>query len=322
MATVNYAKARAKFDESIQELAGSPQRSLLRELATFQQPVKELYGDEAFLDAVDAKNSDAAERAATSTYKTRENYESIATPALSDWHAIHTPHMDVAEEKTQVVPNYIRWGHTWMKHDKMWKGISSQSTDMRAGMSKIWFQQDAQILAGLSAATVTRVVSGAAGSSTTSTVTFSAVNGGSQVFNTLQNDYVSIEDAGLIASKFETQYVSGPIFAIISPTTKRLMKANNPELYDTDFVNSHRFFHKNELPDVDGISFVSHPQMPDDKVYIFSPGGIQLGMWEPLGTDLGQDPGQNFATIGLIQEQCDVKRRDDLKCAIMTITSS
>ncbi|MDP0495054.1 MAG: phage capsid protein [Verrucomicrobiota bacterium JB024] len=309
----DFKLAHSMFSDTVRELAGAQDRSLLKELVGYEK----VEGEIAYLPSIDDASSDEATVTDAKSTKTRKTYEAIETPALADWIGIQTPHMAVGKQKTTVTPKVIEWGHSFGKNEKVLDKLTSQDRVMRSGMKKIFKQEDLLIIGGMSAASVARVV-GTANGTTTSNVALPA----SQAFETANVGYLSFADCTTIMKLLEDQYVTDPVFCLMSPTDKKLFIDNNEKINDTDFVNSHEYFHSGKLPDVYGIHFVSHPLVTPGTLHVWAKEAIIWADFQGLDPNIGPAPTQRFSAIAHMDELADVKRNDDLKYIKVTIKAS
>lgn len=336
---------RAGFADAIQQLAGDPDRSLLKALVT---PSAKL-GEIVYVDGM--KSSDAAVVTAINDTKTRERFEAKADPtnvgnapgsiysesvvdsiydsagslygSYTEFLALQTPHMAVTRQRSLVQNNRIEWGHTFTEESEILEALDLSSNVLRAGMSTIWAKEDAAIIAALNAATVTRQKSDGSG---TETVSMPASQAFDVVYGTAPQPNITTKVFAKILQRFERVYLREPIFLVCSPFFKRMVIENSGgTIHSKDFVDSSTYFNGGQLPDIYGVRCIVHPQLEvadestDEYAYAFTKSGITWNEWKPLTTQIGEAASQRFAKIFWVREWGGAVRSDDYRCLKITV---
>jgi len=307
-----------QFCDNVNDLAGAPNRSVLRELC--ERDNKQ--GSVVYLDSAGA-GEDLTIQDLKADKKTRKTYEAEATKTLEKFNQIFTPHNDINRQRTLAQPKLIEWGHSFDRSEKILEIVDPQNKTVRNGMRGIFKQQDQLVLNGISASSVTRV------DGDTSEITPQTDNmPAGQVIDSAQNDYMGRKDMTHIVKLFEDQYVTDQIFCLISPTAKRGIIDNDDKITDADFLAHRQAFDEEgkfvpgKFPDIYGISFIVHPLVPADKFFAFTREALVLNEFEALNSHMDEAPTQRFSYIAYICESCDCKRVDDLQVVHGTITTA
>lgn len=307
-----------QFTANVRDLAGAPNRSILRELVSKDNK----QGSVVYLDSAGA-GEDLTIQDLKTGKKTRKTYEADASKTLEKFYAIFTPHNDITRQRTLSTPKLIEWGHSFDEDEDILEIVDPQNKTTKQGMRSIFKQQDQLVLNGISAAFVVRV------DGDTSEVTPETINmPAGQQFNTAQNDYIGRKDMTKIVNLFEDQYVTDQIFCLISPTAKKGIIDNDEKITDADFIaRSQAFdeagkFNPGKFPEVFGVHFVVHPLVPANKFYAFTMESIVLNEFKPFKSNIEIAPTQRYSYIAYMREKADCKRVDDLQVAIGTITAS
>lgn len=299
---------KSMYGDLVQRLIGNQYKSLLA--ALFGKANKK--GDAVFFDAI-APSDDVTVTAMSSDTAHRLTYETLSSPALSDWVALHTPHMDVDKQRTICLPSKVEFGHVFRDIDEVAENASDHSDVLRAGMGQIMRQRDYQILTALFASTASRGKDSAA----LSNVAFPA---GQQI-----NEADGVFDLNTITSirkTFENNYCdpSERIVCVLSPAAKKnLIDGSRSTIRSTDFVDSAKYFATGELPDVEGVSLITHPLVSSfagaytDCFVAFQMSAGKLNTFKALATDLAVDPGMKFQWTLYLRELIGACRIDDKK---------
>jgi hypothetical protein len=195
--------------------------------------------------------------------------------------------------------------------------VSPQNATVRNLMRNVFTDEDQLIINGIKAANVGRVTSASANEITASTIALP----GSQSFDTENVGYIDVDDIGTIREKMETNFVDSKIFCLISPADKRLMRKNNKDLANRDFVGSDEYFKSGKLPDIDGVHFIVHPLITQGEFYAFSSDAIVLNTFSPLKSDMSREGTMRYSHQVYIREKLDCKRVDDLQVVHGTVAS-
>lgn len=306
-----------QFNANVRDLAGSPHRSVLREVVSKDNKT----GSVVYLDCAGA-GSDLTIQDLKTNKKTRKTYEADGSKTLAKFNEIFTPHNDITRQRTLANPKLIEWGHSFDEDEDILEIVDPQNKVTRQGMRSIWKAEDQLIINGIGAPSVIRV-DGATSEVTPQTVNMPI----GQVFNTAQNDYISRKDMTKIVQLFEDQYVTERIFCLISPTAKRGIIDNDDKITDSDFL-SHAAafdgdgkFRPGAFPEVFGVHFIVHPLVAANKFYAFTEQAIVLNEFKAFKSDISIAETQRYSYIAYMREKCDCKRVDDLQVAHGTITT-
>ena len=307
-----------QFSANVRDLAGSPKRAILRELVAHENKT----GSVVYLDSAGA-GDDLSIQDLKTDKKTRKTYEAEESKTLAKFNAIFTPHDDITRQRTLANPKLIEWGHSFDEDEDILEIVDPQNKTVRQGMRSIWKQQDQQIINGIKAASVVRV------DGDTSEVTPETVNfPGGQAFDTAQDDYMGRKDISRLVQLFEDQYVTDPIYCLISPTAKRGLIDNDDKITDSDFLahgaafSEEGKFAPNKFPDIYGVHFIVHPLVPVLKFYAWTKESVVLNMFKGFKSSMDVSPEQRFSYIAYMREKADCKRCDDLQVVHGTITES
>jgi hypothetical protein len=300
-----------QFDDNIKELAGSPNRSILKALVS--QDNKQ--GAIAYLDY--EKPGTAKGSTALSAKSTRKNYEADGSKTLAKFNAIFTPHDETVKQRTLIAPQLIEYGHNFDEDVDILHIVSPQNSTIKNLNRSVFTDEDNLIIAGISAANVGRVTSASANEITASTISLP----GTQAITTENVGYISSDDIGKIRERMELAYADSKVYCLISPTDKRLMRKNDKNLSNTDFVGSSRYFETGELPDIDGVCFIPHPLITAGSFYAFTSESVVLNTFMSLRSDLSREGTMRFSHQAYIREKLDCKRVDDLLVVHGTVQS-
>lgn len=310
MATFEHYKHT--FTQNVRDLAGGPMRSVLPEFVDKDnQSGKVVYLDSA------GPGADTTASALTAK-KTRKTYEADASKSLAKWNEIHTPHNEITKLRTLSTPQLNEWGHTFDEDEDILEIVDPTNKTVRQGMRTIFKTRDQIILNGIKAASVSRVDSSSSDEVSPVTVNFPA----GQQIDTAADDVVTLKDISAAVAMFEDQYIDDRIFCLISPTTKKIIIDNNEKIHSTDFVSRSGYFESGDLPEIYGVSFISHPLVEENKLYYFCKEAIVLNQFKGFESSLSKVPHLREGTQAYMREKIDCKRVDDLKVVHQTITTT
>ncbi len=307
------------FTDAVQELAGSQNRSLLKELVGHEAK----QGEVVYLDGI-APDDEANDTAFTST-STRERYEEMEAPDFDDYMDLQTPHMNVEKQRTLCVPRCIDWGHHFNKEQEIAEIADPKSRTLRMGMKRVWKREDALVLSALGAASVTR----GRNSGNTSSVNFPS--GQKLTVDAAgSSEKVDKDLFGQVMELFEAQFTSGErIFLVMSPRSKReLIEQSGDKILSSDFVTARGYLERGELPDIYGVHVIVHPALQpvsagvDEYMYAWTPEGITWNQFSPLTNDIGKSPEQRFHWIAYMEEYAGCVRVDDNRVVQITIDNT
>jgi hypothetical protein len=309
MPVVDLTHAKQVFTDNVRDLAGSPMRSMLKEFVDHDSQK----GSVVYLDSAGAGDDVVIEDLKTDK-KSRKTYEADATKTLEKFNAIFTPHNEISRQRTLSQPKLLRRGHSFDEDEDILELVDPKNKVIRQLFRAIVKGEDQLILNGIKASSVVRV-DGDTSEITTETVSFPA----SQQFTTANAGYIHLKDISTICQKFEDQYVTEPIFCLISPTDKKGIIDNNDKVHDTDFVNSHSYFHDGKLPDIYGVHFIPHPLVSAGSFYAFTKEAIVMNTYSAFKSSLTQEGLQNMSYVAYLREKLDCKRVDDLQVVHGTV---
>lgn len=291
------------YADAVRDLAGSPKRSLLKDLCSKENK----RGEAVFIDSVGA--SEDADVSALSAAKSRAN-AGVAT--YDDFLALQTPHKDITRQRTLITPRILEWGHTMDSVDKINEVTDPQSRILQKGMETFWIQQDIMVLNALMATAVMRGKTG---------VTSTAMPAGQILAALATQSAFVLTVISSIKQKFEAKYYTGPIYCAIPTTVKKVMidTADN-KLTNKDFVDSGRYFTNFELPSIYGVTFIPHPYLDTARnngtntlcrYFAWAPEALVWNQFEGMVTELGVAPTQKFNVIAYQKEIANCVRVDD-----------
>lgn len=308
---------RQQFSDNVQDLAGAPNRSILPQLVARES----LTGSVAYLDfekpnaakgASDLKTK--ATRDAFTTGKTADG-ASFTNSGVSDFASIFTPHDETTKERTLITPQLIEYGHNFDEDVDILNIVDPANSTVRNMMRNVYLDEDNLVINAIKAATVSRVTATSSGETSPGDISFPTaqkIGAGGEDFGSADSTFLTLEDIGRIRELMENQYIDSKVYCLISPTTKRLMRANITALTDADFVGATGLFVDGGLPDVDGITFISHPSIAATEFYAFTADSIVFNTFKPLTTSLNEIAVQRNSVQAYIREKVDCKRVDDL----------
>jgi len=317
MGTTYNEHFRELFTTAVDQLAGSPQQSLLKQFCVH----KAEQGEVIYLDGINA--SDAVTKTAMGSAKTREKFAAIEAPDVDDVIDLKTPFHKVNRQRTLLSGVLLEWGHAINDEKKIGEMIDPTNPILLAGMSTFWTGEDELILAALAAATVTR----GRNSGNTSAIAFPA--GQKLEIDGSDTDNISVEAFGDIQEIFRVNYVKAePIVLVVSPWfAKTLKKTSKTEVTSKDFVDSGRFFETGEIPRINGIAVIEHPLLQvtageTEYAYAWTPNGITLNQFKAMEKQMAIDPGMRFELVTYVSEWLNAARVDDLRVVQITVTKS
>lgn len=299
------------YIDGITELAGSQNRSLLKELVGF----KKAGGRVCFMDGI--APDDEADLSDLLDKKTRADYfrKEAGDQTLANLQLTMTPHHDVEKVRTHFKAKLLEWGHYFDEDEDITELTNSQSITMKQGYKRIVKKEDYLILAAGLAASVIRGRDDDDANSV-ETVAMPA----SQIVDDVTYNDVNLDLLDEIRKRFENNFVTGErIITVISPTFKqRLLKAHRKELTSRDFVDSTEYFKNGTLPDVAGLHLVVHPLITSlapagtiDSHLSFTEGGLFWGEWKALISDIERDPSHKMDYVAYTREKGNAYRHDD-----------
>lgn len=310
MATFEHYKFT--FSETWRDLAGGPMRSLLPEFVDKDNKK----GVSALIDS--AGPGPDKTTSLTRNKKTRATYENDASKTLAKWVEIHTPHDEITQVRTFAYPYLNEWGHTFDEDESLLEIVDPTNKKVRQGMRVIWKTRDQHIVNGIKADTVSRVQSTSADEVSPENISFP----GSQKIDAGTANKVLLTDLTAVTRLFRDQYVDSRIYGLISPTTEKNLIDNNDKIHNTDFVDKADYFMTGKLPQIYGISFITHPLVEDDKLYFFTSDAIVMNQFTPFKASISKVAEKREGTQAYMRENIDAVRVDDLKVVHMTIPSS
>ena len=309
---------RYQFSDSVQQLAGHPDRSVLPEL------IQHKSASGLFTTFDTAEADDNAITTAAATMRAAIHTPSSATGA-SPIAARQNPEMDIKRARTISTPNYIEWFHTFDEVDQLIEAADNKSPVMLACRRKMFKSRSVLFVSRLDASVARLSATSALTTSPApTTVTFDTTAGtGNEIV--VDDGILDLDTILQIKERFETRYVDNEkIFCVISPKTKRkLLQAEGLKLTSRDFVSSYDVFAKAVLPDIYGLYFVVHPACSDTKAYAFTADGACWFNYDGGGlkTEMGIVPQERFAIKVRVSEKVDMQRVDDKKVIRVTLTN-
>lgn len=297
---------KTMYGDIVERLAGYQKRSLLA--ALFGSANKK--GDLVMFDSIEP-DDDVTSTAMTSDDKHRMDYEDIAVPELQDWVDLHTPHMDVTKSRTVCSPYKNEFGHTFRDIDEVAENASDHSDVLSLGMSRMMRQTDVQILNALFASTQLR----GKDQSALSAVAFPAA----QQITNITDGIFDLQVVTTIKKMFEDQYVEDDerIICLLSPAAKKSFTDANPTIKSKDFIDRSSFFAEGKLPDIEGVSFLTHPLVSaykgnySDAFVAFTMRAGKLNRFKSIETAMDQAINQRNQWILYICEMIGACRTDD-----------
>lgn len=321
--TVVNANAHQLFERTIQQLAGKPDRSILKALATPRKGEGVAFGvpsidtgraayDNADLAAVQAG---AANWSPLTNKYTRRAYEGEAAldKTHANWQKLTTPFNDVARYNTLAFPREVEWGHQIHEEQELAELKDPTSDLYRQAMMTVFEDQDALVFAGLFGATMDRRRFAGTGANA---VAFPA---GQKLKTESVGAKFGLPAISAIVERMDKNYIRGErIYIAINPTHKRhLMDAST--IHNKDFVRSREYFETGDLPDIYGCHLIPHPQVPLDYVVAWVQSGISYVTFKPLTSSSGVLPHQRFSTQLYVREYADCIRTDDKRVIWMEL---
>lgn len=299
-----------QYADTITELVGSQNRSLLKELV--EHDAKK--GEVVFFDSDDSDDDATLTAMSANGGKYRMGATDANSLTLAEINAISTPHMDVLKDRTQCVPNLNEWGHTFRSIDHIAENANRDSRVLKKGMKRIWKNQDAEVFEALTKQAEDRGKTG--GTST-------AFPTGQQFDITTGLDLAAISN---ICKIFEDNFADDEIpCLILSPTQKKYLIDNSGgTIHSKDFVSARNFFETGELPEIFGVHLVVHPTITSykdiiatshgtvtDCVVAFQKSAICYNQFEQLKTEMDILPTQRYQPNLYISEHIGACRIDD-----------
>jgi len=301
------------YADLVRELAGSPNRSILKEFCA--RDTKK--GEAQLFDAIGVLDA-ANQTALASIQDSRKYFETLTAPDVADLVKLLTPHKEILRQRTQGVPVRIDTGHVFRSEDEVAEGAISTGNVLNTLMKTIWTREDALVIGALRAATQLRT--------TGDPHTFGAVSfPGGQILGAGGEVTAYTKDVPTaIKAVFEANYMADePIYVLISPATKKeLIDASGDKIQNRDFVEKSEYFTKGRLPDIQGCIHIVHPACPDDEALAWTKEGIMYNQASPLVTKMGEDPGQRFNINLMVEEFVSCVRLDDKRVVQIAIDRS
>ena len=325
---------RQMFDSNVAQLAGSPNRSILKRTCTY----KKVAGEVAYVDHIgpistwetriaDGTSPESAK--ALSAIRTRRVHEEdiLTTPAndtFANFQLLETPHVEVERQRTLLTPQIIEWGHEFHKiHDKQ-EIVNLHSPVVAQGMRTIWGSEDYKVLSGLRAANVTR------GRLQGDTASVAYSSNGLPVTLAFA-DYagkLTVDGLAEIMEQLDGQYIPGERrYLLINETQKRnLIQSDKSTIFSADFIGLNetgaRRFETGDLPDILGFTIIVHPQVLTTEAIAYTEAGICWGDFCGLYTEMSPRPDHRYSIQAYMAEYCDVKRVDDKRVVQASIPQS
>jgi hypothetical protein len=337
---------KQQFSDTVMQLAGSPDRSMLKGAISF----KRCRGEAASIDTIDTglsfTNWEDADNAwsALKDKSTHPDYIAARTAYLAAAAALtgsedvtdltpltatfenvktatETPHNEVAKARTIVVPDLVEWGHYFDEDEELLEMADPTSMTTRQGMKAIWWREDAKVLGALRAATVTRARRYASeGGTAIDFATVGHPNGviapGASTAVTMTKDLFA-----QVKEKFEANYCGNErIFGVISPAMKTaLIAASGSTIHSSDFVTARQLFETGDLPDIYGVSLMVHPLVKANEPVFFTEAACVWAEFKPLEVSVGIDPAHRFQKVVYIREKAGCVRVDDKRVVWVTL---
>lgn len=319
---------RQMFDTNVAQLAGSPNRSILKRTCGF----KRLSGETAYVDHIgplatwetrigDGSSPESAK--ALTSIQTRRYFEDAASITAANINAMETPHVEVARQRTLLVPRIIEWGHEFNDINDMQEIIDLHGPTLQQGMRTIWGSEDYNVIAALAAATVTRGrIEGS-----TSNVAYSS-NGLPKELDSSYAGKLTVNGVAEIAELLDGQYLPGERrFLLMSERQKRwLIQSDKETIFSNDFISMDatgaKRFETGDLPDIFGFIPIVHPQMAHTVVYAYTENALCWGEFKPLATKMAERPDHRFSKQAYMCQYFDCKRVDDKRVVQVTFASA
>lgn len=298
------------YSDLITKLAGSQNRSLLKELVSPDSKK----GEVAFFDMDDADDDATLTAMSANGGKYRMGASDANSLTLAEINAISTPHMDITKNRTQCEPNLNEWGHTFRNIDEIAENANRDSRKLYMGMKRIFKNQDLQIFDALTKQAENRGKTGGTSEAFPAAQQFDITTG------------VGLSDLSKITQLYEDNYADDePVCVVLSPTQKKYLIDNSGgTIHSKDFVNSSDFFNKGELPEIYGCHLVVHPGISaykdtitnsltttTDALVSFQKSAIIYNQFDPLTTNMDQLPTQRYQYNLYISEHIGACRLDD-----------
>lgn len=326
---------KVQFKEAVQELAGGPKRSYLKETVGFES----CSGESAFIDSMKPALTAGATTAVASTTN-RYTYDQIGSPTIGNaTDSLLTRNDAVEGQRTMVAPYEIVIGKWFAPSEKSFLEFTDPtSRKMKALMAGYFQRQDKMIIDAIMAAAVNRVEANDASPITVSSITLPVTQAEDINTSTVNID---VNIFSKIKAAMMTQYIAGEtIYAGFGPNTwKELVDNSGDKLTNQDYVSSAAPFASGDLPEVYGVTPIIHPLF-DDATYLATTNAAFAGndygaacAWTDEGVvwaefqsqvSLMSSPLEAFKGQCVVQinEYADAKRVDDLRVQQLTFTTT
>lgn len=295
---------KVQYADSVRQLAGSPERSIFKELCSKESK----QGESVMLDSYGA-----AEDAVITDLSVVKTRAKDGADTFDKFNLLQTPHMNIERARTIILPKVIDWGHTMNEYNRLTDVTDPQSQTLKKGMERIWLKEDALFIGAAFATAVSRYT--AAG-----TVGSVAMPAGQIITLANQAAFV-LSVISQIKQKFESKYYKGVIYCAIPTTVKKVMIDNSDnKLTNKDFVDSSTYLTNYVLPDIYGVRFIPTPLLDaainngtTSKVRFlaWAPDGMVWNQWSGLETALGVAATEKFAIKAYMKEVANAVRNDD-----------
>lgn len=315
-----------QFNAAVQQLAGGPDRSYLREAVGFKgNPT----GETDWLDAIAPANR-AGRTRKVSDLTNRQTYDALASgDQTAENFILHnfTPNDGVTKLRTPAQPNKIDVAHWFYPEAKDFLELSDPtSRTMKALMAGFWLKIDSMIILALLRTAVQRK---STANSTLHNVTIPA----SQVLPDTRYANADVKLFSAVKKRFSKAYCGNQriYFGMGPEMWEALVNNSGDKLNNKDYVDSARYFSTGELPTVYGVTPLVHPIFEDaetlEALGLISPAEGELGTvaawtengvtwdeWKGINSGMeGPNLFMNGQSIATVDVYADCVRTDDLQ---------
>lgn len=245
-----------QFNEVVMELAGGPNRAILKEAIGFKGGTN---GDTDWIDGISPAN-DAGRVTANAAVTGRQEYDALGAPTVANFvDYMLTADDAVNKQRTEVTPVQIEVSKWFKENDRSFMELTDPtSRTVKALMSGYFLKQDTQALIAMLGGSMQR-------KTTANTTTHAENFPAAQVVPSSTYAALDWKIFSAIKKRFLAQYLMGDrIWFGIGPTAwEALVNNSGDKLVNKDYVDSGRHFDSGELPTVFGVTPLVHPLFED-----------------------------------------------------------
>lgn len=321
---MSLALYKQQYIDRLEYLAGDQHKALLPQVISQSEKFSKK-GETVFTDGI--RPLDPVNDVAFADYETYKRLSEAGGGGVLPDYATYlqslTDHKRITEQRSALLPRVIDWARWFDMEDEVGQFMDPKDDELMMGMAEMESHKDFLIMQALTADNVLR----GKGDFTSGLANVAMPAG--QIITAAQGNRFSVEDATSIEALFKNNWVGQfgmeQIYVIISPNQAKLMKDNDVQVTDKDFVSA-SYFELGGLPTTFSIKYIEHPGITQfakaantDIAVAFTSKGCIWNQSAPRKNSFGESPSHKFSYVAQMKEIGNAVRQDDLRVAWVNI---